>query len=186
MHLGSIFFCLQLLSCDQEGFSRFGSHTCEITREKESLLLSTCSGKSCLSPSALSAGGDPGWEEQWSLAGGQGDLLGVGRGTDSPKPQFPHLSSGCVGCVWDGVVERGMVAAHHAFPGQGPPGAVSASSEASAVISLLPPITHREVETKLGVPEVQRCRLFQNVPAQDVTAGGCLCNTRLFCCLSCF
>ena len=79
-----------------------------------------------------------------------------------------------------------MVAAHHAFPCQGPPGAVSASSEASAVISLLPPITQREVEMKLGVPEVEPCRLFQNVPAQDLTAGGCLCNIRVFFCLSFF
>lgn len=36
------------------------------------------------------------------------------------------------------------------------------------------------METKLGVPRAEPCRLFQNVPAQDLAAGGCLCNIRAF------
>lgn len=61
---------------------------------------------------------DLGRKEQWSLAGGQEDLFGVGQGTEGSEPQFLHLSSGGrVWYVWDVVV----VAASRAFPQPGPP-----------------------------------------------------------------
>ncbi|XP_058574895.1 uncharacterized protein LOC131505395 [Neofelis nebulosa] len=86
----------------------------------------------------------------------------------------------------------GVVATHGACldlgtpPTPAPPWTISASSETSPVIFLLPSIPWGKAELKLGAPQTEPCRLFQNVPAQDPTEGG-LCNIRssffLFICL---
>lgn len=64
---------------------------------------------------------DPGSKRLWSLAGCQEDLFGVGQGTESPEPQFLHMSNGGhFRDVWDAVVAVMWLHTVHT-PGQGPP-----------------------------------------------------------------
>lgn len=127
---------------------------------------------------------------------GQGHWLEVGKTCLVLDKEQKALSLSFSTCQVGAFLRRvgrggGVVATHCAClelgpPPPAPPWTISASSETSPVIFLLPSIPWGKAELKLGAPQTEPCRLFQNVPAQDPPEGG-LCNIRssffLFICL---
>ena len=135
-------------------------------------------GKELCSPLLCPLGGPPGRRSSGLWREVRETCLVLGEGQE-PRAQVSHHQVAMLGACGG---RRRLHRASSVAWGGGPQRGLG-RSEPSAEVSLSPPVPQREVETKLGVLRAEPCRLFQNVPAQDLAAGGRLCNIRAFFCL---
>ena len=135
-------------------------------------------GKELCSPLLCPLGGHPGRRSSGLWREVRETCLVLGEGQE-PRAQVSRHQVAVLGaCGGRRRLHRASSLARGAGPQRG-----LGRSEPSAEVSPSPPVPQREVETKLGVLRAEPCWLFQNVPAQDLAAGGRLCNIRAFFCL---